>query len=195
MPLPTIGQRLRKAREEFLATQTEAANHFGSAQTTISRIEAHSARNLNLFKLIQHSSLCRMSVMELIDIKFTGGHIVIVGGQAPTLNKYNQRLQSAFPDMQITKFNSSVRAIKYLSENPVSLVITDYIMPRLNGYELIKQLQATRANPHTPAILMTDKAPKKLLKQLASTRSTLFFKKSEPKTVFINLVADVLRFS
>jgi len=49
--------------------------------------------------------------------------------------------------------NDGFEALEQLAENSFDIIITDHDMPRMNGQELIKELQLT--HPQIPIILMT----------------------------------------
>jgi CheY-like chemotaxis protein len=51
------------------------------------------------------------------------------------------------------------RALKILHRRPVALVVTDILMPQVDGYELIMKLRQT---PHRPRIIATSGNPSKL---------------------------------
>ena len=50
-------------------------------------------------------------------------------------------------------------ALKTLHRRPVSLVVTDILMPQVDGYELIMKL---RQSPHRPRIIATSGNPSKM---------------------------------
>jgi len=51
-------------------------------------------------------------------------------------------------------------AMKLLLQTRVDVVITDAIMPNLNGYELCRFIRATRSLAHLPIILLSAMEPK-----------------------------------
>ena len=52
-------------------------------------------------------------------------------------------------------FTHPLKAIDYLRANPCDLVITDYLMPSLNGLELIQMLRAMPTHKHVPVVIVT----------------------------------------
>jgi len=46
-------------------------------------------------------------------------------------------------------------ALKWLSENTPSLVISDIVMPGMDGYELCRQIKTQESTKNTPVILLT----------------------------------------
>ncbi|MBW2734479.1 MAG: response regulator [Deltaproteobacteria bacterium] len=61
-------------------------------------------------------------------------------------------------DVDPVVFNSATAAAEYLAENDVDLVISDFLMPEMNGIELLTK--AREAQPHVPRILLTGYADK-----------------------------------
>lgn len=59
-------------------------------------------------------------------------------------------------DYQTFEANNGEEALKVLEENYIDLVITDIMMPKMNGYELVKELRQSKYN--IPILLVTAKA-------------------------------------
>ena len=58
--------------------------------------------------------------------------------------------------------NNGERALEYaLGENPIDLIILDIMMPKMDGYQVIRRLRASDVTKHTPVIFLTAKAQKK----------------------------------
>lgn len=55
-------------------------------------------------------------------------------------------------------FNRATEAAAYLARNDVDLIITDFLMPEMNGIELLAR--ARESQPHVPRILLTGYADK-----------------------------------
>ncbi len=56
-------------------------------------------------------------------------------------------------DFTVATVANGARAVAYLSENPVDLVVTDLKMPVLDGFELLAHMGSR--HPHLPVIIMT----------------------------------------
>ncbi len=55
-----------------------------------------------------------------------------------------------------------MEAIKYATSNkPLDLIILDIMMPKMDGYEVIKRLRASKDMKQIPIIFLTAKAQKK----------------------------------
>lgn len=56
---------------------------------------------------------------------------------------------------QVAIVDNGDNALKWLSENKSSLVISDIVMPGMNGYELCRQIKAQKTTNNIPVILLT----------------------------------------
>ncbi len=61
-------------------------------------------------------------------------------------------------DVDPILFNESPKAAKYLADNEVDLVITDFLMPQMNGIQLLRA--AREHQPQVPRVLLTGYADK-----------------------------------
>jgi serine phosphatase RsbU (regulator of sigma subunit) len=61
-------------------------------------------------------------------------------------------------DYLVTCFDDPVRACKELESTPVDVVVSDYLMPRMNGIDLLKEVR--RVQPEAARILLTGFADK-----------------------------------
>jgi DNA-binding NtrC family response regulator len=55
-------------------------------------------------------------------------------------------------------FNESPVALSYLAENPIDLIISDFLMPEVDGIQLLAE--ARRRQPEVPRVLLTGYADK-----------------------------------
>jgi DNA-binding response OmpR family regulator len=58
---------------------------------------------------------------------------------------------------EIVKTNDGIHALKYLKENTVQLIVSDIMMPVMNGFELCKHIKSDVELSHLPFILLTAK--------------------------------------
>lgn len=61
-------------------------------------------------------------------------------------------------EYEVSSFTSPAEALKYLKETPVSLVISDFLMPEINGIEFLKEVKSLY--PQATTILLTGYADK-----------------------------------
>lgn len=62
-------------------------------------------------------------------------------------------------DLEPTIFNDSAAALAYLGDHDIDMVISDFLMPGVNGIELLEA--AKRLRPEAPRVLLTGYADKR----------------------------------
>jgi response regulator RpfG family c-di-GMP phosphodiesterase len=61
-------------------------------------------------------------------------------------------------DFDIQGFTDPEAAARYATENPVDVVVSDYLMPKMNGIELLGRIKEVQ--PETSRVLLTGHADK-----------------------------------
>jgi DNA-binding NtrC family response regulator len=61
-------------------------------------------------------------------------------------------------DFEVIAFNSPIKALEYLKENGVDLVVSDFLMPEMDGIEFLSEVK--RRHPQAVRILLTGYADK-----------------------------------
>jgi two-component system, chemotaxis family, chemotaxis protein CheY len=74
----------------------------------------------------------------------------------PTLRELMARLLEP-GGYAVLEAGDGVDALEILRSQPVDALVTDYLMPRMNGYDLLREIKAER--PRLPAIMTTCEAP------------------------------------
>jgi len=67
--------------------------------------------------------------------------IMVVDDEKNVLQSVKKVLGSKLPEYQVTLKNSPLEALEELSKNKYDLVITDLMMPGIDGLELIKKIR------------------------------------------------------
>ena len=83
--------------------------------------------------------------------------IVIVDDEDMVLTSIDSFLQLE-TNYKIVSFTSAKKALDYLMENNVDLVISDYLMPEMDGITFL--LQVRKMRPEIPRIILTGYADK-----------------------------------
>ncbi len=83
--------------------------------------------------------------------------VVIVDDEDMVITSIKAFLQLE-TDYNIRGFTDPVEAADYASQNPVDVVVSDYLMPKLNGIQLLGKIKA--AQPETSRVLLTGHADK-----------------------------------
>ena len=85
---------------------------------------------------------------------------IIVVDDEPAIGELLTRFLAK--NYEVTGFTEAEKALEYLKTNEVNLLLTDMVMPEMNGIELIK---ATRElKPNLPILLMTGTPNSELMK-------------------------------
>ena len=66
---------------------------------------------------------------------------ILIVDDEPMMTEVVQLLLPLYLDVEVVATNLPHQALKIISQLPVSLLITDYFMPGMNGLELIKNVR------------------------------------------------------
>ncbi|MBD3380911.1 MAG: SpoIIE family protein phosphatase [candidate division Zixibacteria bacterium] len=83
--------------------------------------------------------------------------IVIVDDEPLVLDSLGSFLELE-TDHELVRFESPLEALNYIKRLPIDLIISDFLMPEMNGLELLAQVK--HHQPETPRILLTGYADK-----------------------------------
>ena len=64
-------------------------------------------------------------------------------------------LENFLSDYEIVTKNSGIEALKWLEKNLPDLIITDIQMPKMNGFEFLKEVRLIGFNKRTPVIMLS----------------------------------------
>ena len=84
-------------------------------------------------------------------------HILIVDDEEMVITSIRAFLQLE-TDYAIHGFNDPQEAVRHLQTNPVDVVISDYLMPRMNGIQMLAK--AKELQPEAARVLLTGHADK-----------------------------------
>jgi DNA-binding NtrC family response regulator len=96
-------------------------------------------------------------VFELTDELVADAKIVVVDDEELITNTLSNFL---FVELEVDPitFNDSRKALEYVKDNAVDLIISDFLMPEMDGIQLLSG--ARSAQPHAPRVLLTGYADK-----------------------------------
>lgn len=83
--------------------------------------------------------------------------IVIVDDEELVISSL-QSLLDLETEYEIAGFTSTAKALEYISVNNVTLVISDYLMPEMDGISFLAKVREIK--PHVPRIILTGYADK-----------------------------------
>jgi two-component system, chemotaxis family, chemotaxis protein CheY len=84
------------------------------------------------------------------------------------------------------------QALSYLKEQTCDLIMTDIVMPNMDGLTLIREIRMLQAMANTPIIVISAKTTEDILKEAHESGSTLFLKKPCDTDHLINSVKALL---
>lgn len=79
--------------------------------------------------------------------------IVLVVDDEPLITSMLGMVLDLSLEVEVVATNSSLRAREILRQSPISLLVTDYLMPELNGLHLIRALREQGST--IPVLLLT----------------------------------------
>ncbi len=65
------------------------------------------------------------------------------------------------PQYEITTTSSGLEALTWLESNLPDLIISDIQMPKMNGFEFLKEVRITGFTKHTPVIMLSGQTESK----------------------------------
>lgn len=85
----------------------------------------------------------------------TKHRLVVIDDHQDTLELLHYTLhREGYP---VRKFHNAVDALKYITHENTDLVITDWMLPEMDGLELCKNLKQSGATQHIPILMITGK--------------------------------------
>jgi len=78
----------------------------------------------------------------------------------PTMRRILRNLLSELGHRQVDEAGDGREALEMLRQHPYDFVISDINMPRINGYEMLRQIRADSAMKSLPVLLITSEASK-----------------------------------
>ena len=70
------------------------------------------------------------------------GNVLIVDDESTGKIILKQLISNLRNDINVITLSSGMEGLKWLSENKVDLIITDYSMPEMNGVEFIQKIRS-----------------------------------------------------
>jgi DNA-binding NtrC family response regulator len=83
--------------------------------------------------------------------------VVIVDDEEMVLSSLQSFLELE-TDYQVQPFHTPAAALEFTDSGPVDVVVSDFLMPGMNGIELLARIR--ERHPHSPRILLTGYADK-----------------------------------
>lgn len=94
--------------------------------------------------------------VEITDFSVDRYSVLIVEDEAELRNYLQKTLKGCFKKVYVAE--DGVEGLEKITHNMPDLIVSDVIMPRMDGFELCKQIKTNRSIGHIPVILLTSKA-------------------------------------
>jgi len=135
-------------------------------------------------------------VVSLVDrLKKNAGLKALVVDDSSTTRHYIATLLKLYR-FDVLEAENGAKALGIIEENPdLSLVITDYDMPEMNGVEMIKKVRATAAKTELPIIALSTGADSELPAQFIKIGANDFLTKPFLQEEFFYRINQTIEFA
>ena len=104
-------------------------------------------------------------------------YVVIVDDQSVSLSILTEIVKSIRMDISVRSFSQPDKALEQIKQRQPDLIITDYMMPEMNGLEFTRQIRLQPACENIPIIMVTIMNDKAVLHQALEQGVTDFLHK------------------
>ncbi len=132
----------------------------------------------------------REFVNENADDRYRRKQILVVDDDSEQLIHIKEQLEEFY---DVTCVKSGVAAFKYLAKKKADLILLDYMMPEMDGPEVLRNIQDTKDWEDIPVIFLTGVSEKKIvLNTLAELRPQGYVIKPSKKSEIVAKIIEVL---
>jgi len=71
-------------------------------------------------------------------------------------------------DYKVYPFTSGQEALTFLAANPIDLVLLDYEMPKMTGYEVLLSIRTNRSTKDIPVVFLTGETNERMKQEMIS---------------------------
>ncbi|MBR6159657.1 MAG: response regulator, partial [Lachnospiraceae bacterium] len=127
---------------------------------------------------------------ENADDRYRRKQILVVDDDSEQLIHIKEQLEEFY---DVTCVKSGVAAFKYLAKKKADLILLDYMMPEMDGPEVLRNIQDTKDWEDIPVIFLTGVSEKKkVLNTLAELRPQGYVIKPSKKSEIVAKIIEVL---
>ncbi|MBE5827287.1 MAG: response regulator [Butyrivibrio sp.] len=132
----------------------------------------------------------REFINEHADDKFRRKHILVVDDDSDQLFNIREQLEEFY---DVTLVKSGEAAFKYLDRHSPDLILLDYLMPQMDGPEVLRRLKSCYPDFQTPVVFLTGMSEKSaVLRTLTELRPQGYIIKPAKKSKLVSKIIDVL---
>ncbi len=106
---------------------------------------------------------------------------------------YSKILKNITPDYNINIASDGLEALEKIKKSPPALIISDHTMPRMNGFELISELNKTDLSGKPPVIILSSNIDRSTIEDYQSLGVEFVFQKPVNLSAFKQAVEKTLR--
>lgn len=114
---------------------------------------------------------------EEVSAGYLTSHVLIIDDQSTSLNILSAIVNSIHLDVRVKTCSKPIEALQHIRQHPPELIITDYMMPDLNGIDLTRQVREIPGCKNIPIIMVTIMKDKTLLHEALESGVTDFLQK------------------
>jgi len=118
--------------------------------------------------------------------------ILIVDGDYSDLLKYEKIIKEEFPNFNVVCVKNGYEALTKVSERLPSLIIADYDMPLMNGFQLIEFIRKEDKNFKIPIIATTSNLTQDLLEKYQHLGIDFILQKPIDEELFCSKIETIL---
>jgi DNA-binding NtrC family response regulator len=116
--------------------------------------------------------------------------IIVVDDEENVLSSVKKVINSKYPEYELELVNSPEIALESIKAANFQLVLTDLMMPGIDGLELIKKIRTS--DPHLKIIMMTGYATMKTALLAMREGASKYISKPFTRDELINAISSVL---
>lgn len=116
--------------------------------------------------------------------------ILVVDDDPEQLSQIKEHLKEFY---DVTAVRSGPDALNFISKHNIDLMLLDYMMPKMDGSEVLYQMRTTRAYAQMPVIFLTGMTEReKVVKTLVELKPQGYIVKPAKKSEIVAKIIDVL---
>ena len=100
--------------------------------------------------------------------------VVVVDDQASVCREVSEFLKK---DYEVAAFKSGAELLSYLHTNTPDLIILDYYMPEMTGFETLMEIRSRKASAKIPAIFLTTELNDRMQQEMIGRGATDYLTK------------------
>ena len=116
--------------------------------------------------------------------------IMIVDDQPTVCKEVSSLLKS---DYNVHTFKSGTEALSYLEKNHVDLILLDYYMPEMTGFEVLLQINQNKAHTNTPVVFLTSEINDRMSHEMLQRGATAYLCKPIDATQLRQCILENLK--